>query len=554
MRHLRQQTQHVTSEMVRGGEVDTRVRSEYGASPRSPARGKSMKHLFVSSLLVVTAFTAHGSGFYFGDNGAKAMVQGGAFTAQADDLSAMQHNPAGLTQLKGLSFLADGNLMNNEVTFWRQDPGWNTAMPSNLMEKVPRTGSNIGAGTLFLSPMFGASYGFDLFGRAFTVAGGIFAPPAVGLNQYPEPDYTKEGTRYVRNPKRFAPNRYMLVKQDILIAFPTLSLAYDLHPKVQVGVSLQLVTSHFLFNQSVYSGLTDPTRSTEEDADFDSKVSADLPGVLGFTGILGVMVRPTESLSFGISARPPIPIRARGKLTFELGEAARSLNAQVMGDQGELTFTMPLEVRVGGRFSPSPKWGVNADFVYQGWNSLDALSLRTIDVSLKLGNADPTPVAPFRIPKNWVATFSGRVGGSYRPWKWTSFSAGVWYETSAQPTAYFALDFPHPARVFLTGGVTGHLGPVDVIAGFVWTPTQTINITDSNQRQGSTGGTDINTMMPLQGGVVGNGQYVVGGWILSLGVRGNFQFGAAKAEPKPQAPPAPAPSEPAPAPATPAAT
>jgi long-subunit fatty acid transport protein len=419
---------------------------------------------------------------------------------------------------------------------------------------VTRTGSNLSpGGLLFASPFFGASYGLPLFGRNFTVGLGLFVPPAIGLNEYQAPDYTKEGDRYVRNPRRFSPNRYMLVKQDIVIAFPTLSLSYDLHRIVQAGVSLQLVTSHFAFSQSVYSGLVDPARSIEEDPSFDSTVAADLNGVLGFTGIAGVMVRPTDSLSFGASVRPPIPIKARGKLTFTLGEQARSLNSQVSGDQAELTFTMPLEVRVGARFSPSPKWGVNADFVYQGWNSLDALTLTPMGVTLKTDlSATPTPVAPFRIPKNWVGTFSGRLGGSFRPIKWVSVAAGAWYETSAQPSAYFALDFPHPSRVFLTGGVTGHLGPIDVVAGIAYTPSITLNITDSNQRQGQTN-------EGLMGGVVGNGQYDVGGWVLSVGVRGNFQFGESKPAAKLEVTPAPAPvvtppAAEAPAPAAPAPT
>jgi long-subunit fatty acid transport protein len=267
----------------------------------------------------------------------------------------------------------------------------------------------------------------------------------------------------------------------------------------------------------VYSGLVDPTRSTEEDPAFDSQVSASLSGRLGFTGIAGVMVRPTDSLSFGASVRPPIPIRARGTLSFELGEVARALNTQVLGDQGELTFTMPLEVRLGARFSPSSLWGVNADFVYNGWNSLDALVLTPIDVNLRVGTGNPQPVAPFRVSKNWVATFSARVGGSVRPWKWTTFSAGAWYETSAQPAQYFALDFPHPHRVFLTAGVTGHVGPIDVIAGIVFTPRLTVNITDSNQRQGQ-------TTAGLMGSVIGNGQYEVGGFIVTVGLRAHFEL------------------------------
>jgi long-subunit fatty acid transport protein len=469
-------------------------------------------------LVTTSASVSLAAGFYFGDNGAKAMVQGGAFTAQADDVSAMQHNPAGLTQLRGLHLLADSNFMNNEVSFWRQDQGWNPDAPSRLMEKVSRTGSNfLPSGTVFASPMFGAGFGFSLAGRSAAVAVGLFVPPAVGKNEYPSPDYSQENGNYVRNPKRYSPNRYMLVKQDIFIGFPTLSLAYELHPRVQLGVSLQLVLSQFEFNQSVYSGLVDPTRSTEEDPAFDSQVSASLSGRLGFTGIAGVMVRPTDSLSFGASVRPPIPIRARGTLSFELGEVARALNTQVLGDQGELTFTMPLEVRLGARFSPSSLWGVNADFVYNGWNSLDALVLTPIDVNLRVGTGNPQPVAPFRVSKNWVATFSARVGGSVRPWKWTTFSAGAWYETSAQPAQYFALDFPHPHRVFLTAGVTGHVGPIDVIAGIVFTPRLTVNITDSNQRQGQ-------TTAGLMGSVIGNGQYEVGGFIVTVGLRAHFEL------------------------------
>jgi long-subunit fatty acid transport protein len=409
-----------------------------------------------------------------------------------------------------------------------------------LMDTVSRSGSNVGLGNLFASPMFGASYGFSLFGRSVTVALGLFAPPAVGKSEYSAPNYAREDpmnpmSRYVQNPRRAAPNRYMLVSQDILITYPTLSVAYDLHRIVQVGLSLQLVTSQFDFSQAIYSGLSEPMRSVDEDPSFDSMVKASLRGQVGFTGILGLMVRPTESLSFGASVRPPIPIRASGTLSFALGEQARNLSTQVTGDRGELTFTMPLELRVGARFSPSPTWGVNADFVYQGWDSLTALNLTPMDVSLSFGSGEPQPVGAFKVPKNWVASFSGRLGGSVRPWKWTSLSAGVWYETSAIPSAYFALDFPHPSRLFVTGGVTGHLGPIDVIAGVAWTPTSTLDVFDSNQRQQQ-------TQQSVMGGVVGNGQYVTGGWILSLGVRGNFQLGEApKAAPAPVDAPAAAP-------------
>ena len=41
-----------------------------------------MQRLLISCLFIASG-SARASGFYFGDNGTKAMVQGGAFTAQA---------------------------------------------------------------------------------------------------------------------------------------------------------------------------------------------------------------------------------------------------------------------------------------------------------------------------------------------------------------------------------------------------------------------------------------------------------------------------------------
>ena len=52
-------------------------------------------------VLLFTASTSFAAGFRLPEAGAKAMGMGFAFTAQADDPSAIYFNPAGLTQLKG---------------------------------------------------------------------------------------------------------------------------------------------------------------------------------------------------------------------------------------------------------------------------------------------------------------------------------------------------------------------------------------------------------------------------------------------------------------------
>ena len=44
-----------------------------------------------------------GSGFSIYEQGAKAMALSGAFAAQANDVTAVFYNPAGLTQLEGIN-------------------------------------------------------------------------------------------------------------------------------------------------------------------------------------------------------------------------------------------------------------------------------------------------------------------------------------------------------------------------------------------------------------------------------------------------------------------
>ncbi len=52
-------------------------------------------------IVMLAAGTSFAAGFRLPEAGAKAMSMGFAFTAQADDPSAIYFNPAGLTQLEG---------------------------------------------------------------------------------------------------------------------------------------------------------------------------------------------------------------------------------------------------------------------------------------------------------------------------------------------------------------------------------------------------------------------------------------------------------------------
>ena len=72
--------------------------------------------LSVLLVLALTASTSFAAGFRLPEAGVKAMGMGFAFTAQADDPSAIYFNPAGLTQLKGQNVMIG-------VTYVRENGG-----------------------------------------------------------------------------------------------------------------------------------------------------------------------------------------------------------------------------------------------------------------------------------------------------------------------------------------------------------------------------------------------------------------------------------------------
>jgi long-chain fatty acid transport protein len=79
-----------------------------------------MRARFIVYVLIFTigwVTLAHGEAFRILDQGASATGQGTAFSAQADDPSAIHYNPAGMTQLRGIQLYVGTNLIGGHTTF-----------------------------------------------------------------------------------------------------------------------------------------------------------------------------------------------------------------------------------------------------------------------------------------------------------------------------------------------------------------------------------------------------------------------------------------------------
>ena len=93
-----------------------------------------MKRALVTLLFFVAAAastrTARAGGYFWPDIGTVAMSRGGAFTARADNPTAIVWNPAGAAFLKGTHIVLNGTIITQSVYFQRRQY-WDSSVPSN---------------------------------------------------------------------------------------------------------------------------------------------------------------------------------------------------------------------------------------------------------------------------------------------------------------------------------------------------------------------------------------------------------------------------------------
>src|SRR5256885_1334522 len=173
--------------------------------------------------LLLLAATAGAGGLEFPGTGTEALGRGAAFTAKADDGTALEYNVAGLARQRGTRVLLDANLLFHSYEFQRagnypdnpNDPL--TPYGGQPFPKVANTGAP------FFAPFFAVSSDFGYFDR-WTFAVGLFGPSAYGQRAYPVTVDGKPG-----------PARYDLTEANLLIVYPTLAAAVRVTPWLDLG-------------------------------------------------------------------------------------------------------------------------------------------------------------------------------------------------------------------------------------------------------------------------------------------------------------------------------
>jgi len=412
---------------------------------------RGWKALPVVLVLLFTASTSFAAGFRLPEAGVKAMGMGFAFTAQADDPSAIYFNPAGLTQLKGQNVMVGVTYVReNGGEFTGTTPVDNTTVIKNETQKSLN----------FYIP--NAYYTRTTNSGNVAYGVGIFAP--FGLGQ----EYKDKNTSIFRN---------QITKIDLqtLVVNPT--IAFKINEILSVGAGIDWMYGKAkLAKTGVVPGV-------------GNIFTLDLEGTGDAWGYnFGLLLKPTANLRIGANYRSPFTLRIKdgdveirginSTVPFVPNPApppAAFTAAQIFGGtsfdtKGSTTLNLPATFALGVAYTMD-RLTVAADADWTFWHSYSSLA---IDIQ------DNKPILPdSNSPKNWQDVVAFRLGAEYRVTDPLALRAGFVYDPSPVPANTMGPELPDAARLNYMVGAGYKVGNVTIDGALMYTDKKDRTVTNS---------------------------------------------------------------------------
>lgn len=366
-----------------------------------PGGGKMKKIKKILPCLVVvmifSAGTALGAGFKLPEQGAKAMGMSMAWTAQADDPSAIYYNPAGITQLTGHQILLGGTLIfakgsefNGTIT---------VPPPVSLTLPIAEKGKD----QEFFAPV--AYYTYGASEKVF-LGIGINAP--FGLARTYSPNFAPPSTT-----GNIGLNVQHAHLKTVVIN-PT--IAYKLSDFVSFGFGIDYMHASAEFDRT----LPLPTGTTKFHLDGDGD---------DWSWNAGLLITPGK-FRFGFSFRNGYSVEIEGDaIVAGTGLSSGGRTTIEMAD----IFNMAVAYQ-------TEKFTIEFDYDYTNWSDFQNLDIR---LDSNLG-----PIIPAFIPqpKNWKDVAAYRLGGRYNFSEFCYASAGVFYDENPVPEETHGSELPDADR------------------------------------------------------------------------------------------------------------
>jgi long-subunit fatty acid transport protein len=460
--------------------------------------------------MALTPTAAWAGGYEFLGNGTAALGRGAAFTARADDATAVEYNVAGLARQRGTRTLIDGKLTLNTYDFQRDGSypiDSSTAFSGQPYSQVSNTNG------IFFAPFIGVTTDFHRLDR-WTFGISLYGPNAGdGNRSYPA---TVNGMP--------APQRYDTIRANLLVIYPTLSAAVRVTKWLDLGLSLHLVYANFNLQASAFADLARSStfcpypEATQCDLSLTIKTSA-----FTATASAGAMFHPLEALSIGVHLRAPVIIDSSGTVGATLNDNAIDVlkKSDLSPQPGSFHTKLPWILRLGIRYAFLGSKGENGDIEldgsYEAWHDAQGVGDRV--AIPQLGSFTDVNAV---ILHDYRDTFSVRLGGQYNLYVKNAvlmFRLGAYFDSAATYVEDTRLDFDTMAKYAATVGFGFKLRGISVnfAYAYVYEPDRTVTQGSQRVLNGVTGGTQGADGQQLP--VFNNGHYHAQNLVIGFGIQ-----------------------------------
>ncbi len=388
-------------------------------------RNRIVFTLVITGLALWGAGSALATGFSIYEAGSRATALGCAFTANADDGSAMFYNAAGLSFMKGQSIDLNGMFIQPDFKF------------AGKLSKTDELQTGEAENNTFFVP--GAYYTHN-GGGAISFGVGVYAPFGLGVEW--------------KDPENWVGRR---ISHDVSIetVYVTPAVSYKVNETLALAFGLDV--AHQNLNLKKYSPYPlDGSNAIHTEIDGSSDIN--------ITPSLGLMFRPDEKLSLGVMYHFEKTMKFEDQdatLTPLSGTGSTWANALVTGLGGpdqtiSSEINLPYILSFGLGYQITPALRAEVDYVRFGWSSFEKLEM-------DFSNDDLDQSIHFGYEDSWQV----RVGAEFDINEKFTLMGGYVRDTTPQPLASVSPLLPDSDRNDYSMGLMYRGSKIDVSLSYM---------------------------------------------------------------------------------------
>ena len=469
--------------------------------------------------------------------GVNQMSRGGAWLARADDPLATYFNPAAIVRNPTGVHLG-AQLMFRSQCFERRNSDGQPVAPGGSIASPPD--EICAEGPPFPNPQLAATFRIHKqLGLGIAVVG---PHAAGGMSWSPTVRYLNPSGVEIEAPN---PARYLLLENDAILLFPTLSLSYAPIKSLSFGAGFTWGIASFGFSNTAEAASPAdcpdpdpmapcPAPGNPQLDNFGGDIYARIDGFDGFVPgfVASVLYSPSRRFDvagwyrFSDAIRSSVDLQALAPYYVPTGSLNPSADQTNVENAGTFELQIPMEAKIGVRYHHPRRGAQSQDFVekHKGW-ARDAFSEDVFDIELDATWAHNSQIDKIDVQFNERHVINGasggrvpldasiphpykdvigvRLGGEYVPIPdFLALRLGGFFESRGVSAQYLHPDFHLSERVGIAGGAAVRFGPVDLSVAYQHTFFFPLDNGGDGRIKGISGAadTDFRTRQAVNGG------------------------------------------------------